>query len=127
MPGILYHTYRQLNEYRRSMNVLNAAGFGPLSEPFQALYKARNAVLESVGLKSSRSMLSILRILGLSPGELRLWHDAESGWFTEARATPGSPPVYRHVDDETAVKILKGELSHGEFEVLQTRDTFSGV
>lgn len=126
MPGLLYHTYRQIHEYERAMRQLALGGFGPGTAPFNILYDARNKVLESVGLKSSRSVSSLLRLAGLSPGEIRLWHDAESGFMTEARRTPAAPPVYHHVEDQVALTILRGELTHELEEVLMTPDAYTG-
>lgn len=126
MPGLLYHTYRQLHEYERSMKVLTIGGFGPGTAPFSILYEARNKVLASVGLKASRSVLSILKLAGLSPGEITVWHDAESGFFTEARERPGAAPAYHHVSDDVAITILKGQLTHELEAELMKPDEYLG-
>ena len=126
MPGLLYHTYRQIHEYESSLQKLTLGGFGPGTAPFNILYEARNKVLASVGLKASKSVLSILRLVGLSPGSVNLWHDGESGFMTEAKTKPGAPSVYKRVPIEVALTILKGEMTHDLEDQLMTPDDYMG-
>jgi len=111
MAGILYHQFRQLNEVQRTLRVLTRAGFGPLTEPYKAVYKLQGELMGKMGLLRPKPMSLLKLLAGLSPGSIRLFHDAESGWFTEAREKPGAVPVYHHVDDDTAMTILKGEMT----------------
>ena len=71
-------------------------------------------------------MTLFLRLLGLSPGEIKLWHDAECGWFTEAREHPGATPVYHYISDEVAASIIKGELSKELEAELMKPDEYLG-
>jgi hypothetical protein len=115
-----------LNEIERAKSILLKAGYGVIDPPYLNLLRAGRMSLASFGLKVPRPMTLIIKLVGLSPGTITLWHDAESGFFTEARAKEGAPPVYRHVTDEVAIKILKGELTH-ELEVeLMTPDDYIG-
>ena len=79
-----------------------------------------------VGFKLPRPVSLLLRLVGLSPGVLKVWHDAESGWMSEARARPGAPPVYKAVSDEVAMAILKHEITHELEEGLLTPDPYLG-
>jgi len=82
--------------------------------------------MAQVGFKAPRPLTLIAKLIGLSPGVIKVWHDAESGWMSEARARPGAPPVYRAVSDEVAMAILKGELTHELEEKLLTPDEYIG-
>jgi len=126
MAGLLYHSYRQINEIQRTLRVLTRAGFGPLTEPYQAVYKLQGDLLGKLGLRVPKSMLSLLKLTGLSPGSVSVWHDAESGWFTEARERDGAPPVYHHVSDDTAMTILRGEMTHELEAELMKPDEYQG-
>lgn len=126
MAGLLYHQYRGLNELERTLKVLTKAGFGPLSEPFEAVSALRGKLLGQLGLKAPKPMSLLKLLAGLSPGTIKVWHDAESGWFSEAREKPGAPPVYQHISDEVAMAILKGELTHELEMTLMTPDEYLG-
>ena len=126
MVGTLRHNWGQVREFERSLNVLSRAGFGPGTGPFEALNKARGQVLGVMGFRQPRLPELLLKLAGLSPGEVKLWHDGESGFMTEARAKLGAPPVYRHVPDNIAITILKGQLTHELEEFLLTPDTYRG-
>jgi len=126
MAGLLYHSYRQINEIQRTLRVLTRAGFGPLTEPYQAVYKLQGELMGRLGLRSAKPMSLLKLLAGLSPGSVKLFHDAESGWFTEARERDGAAPVYHHVSDDTAMGLLKGELTHElEAELMKT-DEYQG-
>jgi len=126
MAGILYHQYRQLNEVQRTLRVLTKAGFGPLSEPFQAIYKLQGKLMGYMGLRNAKP-ISLLKLLGgLSPGSVKLFHDSETGWFTEARERDGAPPVYHHVTDDVAMTVLRGEMTHELEAELMKSDEYLG-
>ena len=111
------YSYAQLDEINRALKVLKLNNILEDSLPFKQLYSLRGKLMSQLGLKIPRVTSLLKLVAGLSPGEIRCWHDAESGWFTEARERPGAPPVYRHVSDEVAVAVLKGEVTH-ELEVM---------
>ena len=126
MAKLLYHSYRQLNEFNRSLNILSQAGFGPGSGPFEAINSIRSSTLAKLGLKTPRPTSLLLKLTGLSPGIIKLFHDAESGFMSEARVKPGAPPVLRHISDDVAITILKGELTHEIEDELMTPDDYIG-
>ena len=126
MAGTLRHNWDSVRELERSLNILRRAGIGPGTQAFDVLNKARGQVLGVMGFKQPR-LPGLLRVItGLSPGEVKLWHDGESGFMTEARMKPGAPPVYRHVSDDIAITLLKGKLTHELEEFLMTPDTYFG-
>jgi hypothetical protein len=126
MAGLLYHSYRQLNEIQRTLRVLTRAGFGPLTEPYQAIYKLQGELMGKLGLRSAKPMSLLKLLAGLSPGSVKLFHDAESGWFTESRLNRDAPPVYHHVSDDTAMGLLKGEMTHELEAELMKPDEYQG-
>jgi len=126
MPQALFHQYGAIRELERSMSVLYRYGLGKGTGPYDALFRARTNIWKSIGIKQFRLTTLVRMLFGLSPGSIKVWHDAESGFFTEARARPGAPPVYRAVSDEVAVTIVKGELTHKLEEELLTPDEYLG-
>ena len=102
---------RSLARLDRGMEMMRLEGIPELSTPFRALSEARSQLMRNIGIKMPRNVVSLLRLYGLSPGTIQLWHDDESGFFTEARATPGAPPIYKHISDDVAIVLLKGELT----------------
>ncbi|GAI64197.1 unnamed protein product [marine sediment metagenome] len=75
-----------------------------------------------VGFKFPRVLSLLAKLVGLSPGEFRLWHDVESGWMSEARARPRALPVYKAISDEVAMTILKEEITPELEAILLTPD-----
>jgi len=97
-----------------------------VSDAMRQLSSLRSQLLVRVGLKYPRTITKILKLAGLSPGTISLWHDVESGWMSEARARPGAPPVYKSVSNEVALAILKREVSHELEAELLTPDPYLG-
>lgn len=120
------YNYRQVTEIDRALKVLRLNGILEDSLPYKSLYSLRGKILKQIGIKFPRVPSLLKLVAGLSPGTIKVWHDAESGFMSEARAKEGAPPVYKHVTDEVAVSILKGELTH-ELELeLMTPDEYIG-
>ncbi|OGN97560.1 MAG: hypothetical protein A2Y89_06755 [Chloroflexi bacterium RBG_13_51_18] len=111
---------------RLRLNKLIENGLGPASEPFKQLSAIRNQLMSSLGIKRPTVNMLIRLMLALSPGSVKLFYNSDSGWFTEARERAGAPPVYHHVDDDTAIKILRGEYTHEDFEKLKIPDDYLG-
>jgi hypothetical protein len=126
MPCNIFSQYKALNEVNRTLRVLTKVGFGPLSEPFEAVNKLRGELLGSLGLKIPKPIGLLKLLAGLSPGSVKLFYDTDSGWFTDARETPGAPPVYHHVADDVAMTLLKGELTHELEAELMKPDEYLG-
>jgi len=108
------------------MSAMRLEGIPELSTPFRALSEARSALLGNIGFKIPRNVFSLLKLYGLSPGTIQLWLDEESGYFVEARAKSGAPPVYHHITDEVAMVILKGQLTHELEAELMKPDDYQG-
>ena len=123
------HVTFQWNELAKlddQLRMMRGWGVSELDPGFQALFKARGAALGKLGLRLPRTSTLIKLLIELSPGELKLWSDAEIGWMVETRAKPGAPPVYHSVSDQVAETIIKGELTHEEFEALKVPDPYLG-
>ena len=119
--------WRQIKEVERALSVLQPHIYIPgVSDASKSLYSLKSTLLGSVGFKFPRSITQLLKLLGLSPGTITLFHDVEAGWLVSARKGPGAPPIYHYVKDDVALAILKGELTH-ELEVqLMTPDEYIG-
>lgn len=105
---------------------MRSAGISELAPEYMKLNKQLGGLIMHTGYKFPRGLTLIRMLLGLSPGEVRLWHDNELGWQSEARAKPGAIPVMKSVSDEIAMTILKGELTHELEDYLMTPDPYLG-
>ena len=121
--GVFWQQIHRLDESLGSMRV---SGISPMSGPYQELYSLRGKLMAQIGFKFPREITMLLKLIGLSPGTITLWHDVESGFMSEARATPGAPPVYKHVSDEVAMAILKREVTKELEAELLTPDEYLG-
>lgn len=113
------YQYRELRELDRALGTMRKFGILESSDSYKALFGIRGKLMSQLGFKIPRPFTLIAKLAGLSPGTVNLWHDAESGWISEARSRPGAPPVYRSIGDEVAMAIIKGELTHEAFLFLQ--------
>jgi len=118
--------YQQIRELERAMGTMRKFGIDELSPSYQQLFSARGKLMAQVGFKFPRTISQLVRLLGMSPGTISLWHDVETGWMSEARATPRGRPLYKKVSDELAMSILKNDLSPEQKEYLHTPDTYIG-
>lgn len=118
--------WQQVREVERAMSTMRRFGISEVSDAYLQLYGIRGKLMGQVGVKFPRTVSQLMKLVGLSPGIIAIWHDVESGWMSEARAKPGAPPVYKAVSDEVAMAILKGELTHELEDVLMTPDPYIG-
>ena len=118
--------WQQIKELDRALRSLRLAGFGPGTDVYNEIYRIRGKVFGQIGFKFPRTVTSLIKLVGLSPGVIHLWHDVESGFMVEARRKPSAPPVYKYVSDNIAIIILKRELTHELEEFLMTPDTYYG-
>jgi len=78
--------------------------------------------MTQVGVKLPKVVQLLVKFAGMSPGVIALWHDNESGFMAEARITPGSPPIYKSVSSQIAMKILSHDISPELEAFLMTPD-----
>lgn len=90
------------------------------------LWNERGAALAKVGRQIPRSTILLAWSFGFSPGIIKLWHDGEMGWMSEARERPGAPPVYKYISDEDAGAIIKREVTPELEKKLMTPDEYLG-
>ncbi len=118
--------WQQVNEVERALRTMTRAGLGPGSLGFGQLNAIRSKLLKQIGFKFPRSITLIAKLVGLSPGRLTLWHDAEMGWMVEGRATPGAPPAYHYIDDDAAVSVMQRTFTHDDEEIWFVPDDYAG-
>jgi len=114
--------WNQVHEIERAMGTMRRFGISELSPAYGQLDSIRGKLMAKVGIKLPRSLSLLALLVGFSPGIIKLWHDSEQGWMTEARTRPGAPPVYKAASDEVAAAILKREITPGLEERLLTPD-----
>ena len=118
--------WQQINRLDKSMDTMRMHGILPGAGPFDELSKLRGKLMGQVGIKLPRTTSFLTKLIALSPGSITLWHDVESGFMSEARASPGAPPVYKAVSNEVAMALLKKELTRELEEELMTPDEYLG-
>lgn len=118
--------WAELDELNRALGVLRKYNILETSDAYKQLLSLRGKLMSQLGLKAPKPTTLLKLLVGLSPGTIKLWHDADYGWFTEATERPGSSPVYRKVTDEVAMAILKDELTHELEATLFTPDDYQG-
>lgn len=111
---------KQLFRLDRLVYQMGKEGIPELSTPFNAVLEARGLLQRNLGYRVPRTVFSLLKLFGLSPGTITLWFDAELGFMTTARSAPGAPLVTKNISDETGMRILKGELTHELEKLLLT-------
>jgi hypothetical protein len=120
--------YTQLSEINQALSHILKAGLGPLSEPYQALYKLRGEVMGRLGLKaiSPRNVLKIASLIGFSPGEVRVFFDSEVGWIAEGRKEPEGQPVLRHITPDQAINLMSSSPDPNLVHQLMELDPYVG-
>lgn len=118
--------WQQIGQLDKALGSMRVSGILTTAGPFQELSALRAKVMAQIGFKLPRVVTQMIRLIGLSPGTITLWHDIESGWMSEARAKLGAPPVYKSVSDEVAMAILKGEVTKKLETELLTPDPYIG-
>ena len=118
--------WQQVHEIERALGTMEKFGIDPASEAYRKLYAERGKLMKQIGFKFPRVVNPLATLSGMSPGIIKLWHDIESGWMSEAREQPGAPPVYHMVQDEVAMAILKGELTPELEKELMAPDYYYG-
>jgi len=118
--------FNEIDSLNDQLNLMRHWGVLKSDPGFQRLTAARNAAWGKIGLNLPRTTTLIRLLTSLSPGEIKLWADAEIGWITESRVEPGAPPVRKLVTDEVAEKLLTGKLTHELEESLMAPDPYIG-
>ena len=118
--------WQQIQRLDKSLGSMRVSGILTTAGPYQELYALRGKLMAQIGFKFPREITQLMRLIGLSPGTITLWHDIESGFMSEARARPGAPPVYKRVSDEVAMAILKKEVTKELEAELLTPDEYLG-
>lgn len=118
--------WAELNKLNEQLGMMRRWGVLESDPGFQSLWRARGAAMGKLGLRLPRTTTLVKSLVGFSPGEIKLWADAEIGWMAEARVKPGAPPIYKNVSDEIAEKLVKGELTPELHDFLMTPDTYQG-
>jgi len=123
------HLRFQWDEVHRAeddLATLERLGVSTTDPAYVKLSEEVGAALAKVGTVVSRDTLLLAWSFGFSPGDIKLWHDGDAGWMTEARVRPGAPPVYRKVSDEVAVALIKKQITPELEKVLMTPDDYIG-
>lgn len=116
----------QIKEIKRAQRVIRLANPLHSVSPLNILGQVNNRLALTMGFGKPKPITLLLKLIGLSPGSVTLWHDSESGWLAEGRVVPGSPPVYRYVGDDIAMAILNEALTPEQKAFLWTPDPYLG-
>jgi len=103
--------WEQIHVIEREIDKLRILGLTEQMPILRELFHVRSQLLSLRAAAVPKPTRLILTLLGLSPGEFRVWFDIETGWMVEARREKGAPPIYHSIDAETALKISNRELT----------------
>lgn len=118
--------YAELDRLKRDLAALERWGVSVTDPGYQNLMEATATAYEKIGLLRPRLTTLVSTRRGLSPGEIKLFADAELGWMAESRVKPGAQPVYKYVSDDIAEKVVKGVVTKELEEFLMTPDDYIG-
>lgn len=118
--------WQQVHEVEGALATMDKFGIDPSSEAYVSLTRTRGKLLATIGQKFPRSYDWLRFLTGESPGTIRLGHDVETGFFTEARVKPGALPIYHHVTHEEAMAVLKSEIPPELHDRLFTPEVYYG-
>ena len=108
------HLRFQWDEVHRAeddLATLERLGVSTTDPAYVKLSKEVGAALAKVGTVVSRDTLLLAWSFGFSPGIIKIWHDGDAGFVSEARVKAGAPPVYKKVSAEVAAIIIKREVT----------------
>ena len=126
LPEHYNFQWKEVHKLTDQLGMMRRWGVLESDPGLRMLLNARSAAMGKLGLKLPRITALIFKLIGFSPGEIKLWADAELGWMTEARERPGAPPVYKYVSDDVAEKIAKREITPELEQELMTPDPYIG-
>ena len=118
--------WNQIRELEKAMGTMRRFGILESNPAFRQLFAARGKLMAQVGFKFPRTIIQLVKLVGMSPGSITLWEDIESGWMAEGRVKPGAPPVYHYITDEQAVAIINRDVSPELHDYLMTEDPYLG-
>lgn len=116
----------QIGQIDRALDTMTRYGIPEEAEAYQTLWGQRGKLMAQVGYKFPRVNYALSMWREFSPERIRVRFDIETGWFSEARARPGAPPIYRSVSDEEAMAILKNEITPELKQRLLAPDEYLG-
>jgi len=126
MPCSVYSQRYAAQNLRNALNTLQRGSILPTSQNYLNLQRVAGDYSVKIGFGIPKPITFILKLFGLSPGTLAVFHDADSGFGVEARATPGAPPFYHHISDDEAVSIFQGEMTPELHDRLFLEDDYQG-
>ncbi len=114
--------WQQVHEIEKALATMERFGIDPGSEGVVALQGERAKLMAQVGFKFPRTVTPMSEFMVFLSPAIRVWHDSEQGWMSEARAKPGAAPVYKAASDEVAMAILKRDITPELEAILLTPD-----
>ncbi len=116
----------EVHRAERDLATLERLGVLTTDPAYQRLQAERGAALAKVGTNVSRDTILLALSFGFSPGIIKLWHDGDAGFMSEARVKEGAPPVYHTVSGEEAVAIINRKVDKKLEKRLMTLDVYYG-
>lgn len=115
--------YEMVNDAQSALNSLSAAGFMPGNPVSQAISGVMGRALGGIGVHIPRLPGLLGTLFHLSPGTLRIWYDPELHFMIEARRDSSAIPVYKGIDVDTAIRLLRPDpdldLAHSFMELTE--------
>ena len=110
----------QISEITKATRLMAADSYTIALPGYAELRAIKSDLISGIFEGTPRLRVLIRTIVGLSPGNVRVWHDTEQGWMAEGRKTPTSSPVYHQITEADAAQLIGAhpnpELSHRMME-----------
>lgn len=119
-----YHS--QLGELEKALNGLRISGLPGMEDSLRTIRRLQQQISIHPSTKFPRTILQLLKLVGLSPGSIGLFIDVEGGFMTAARTSDGARPVYRYVTPAIAATLISGGLDHELEYQLMAPDDYIG-
>lgn len=126
MPCSLFAQRYALQNFRNRIYEIGLSALGVDHESYIRLRGDAYKLTHGLGIKMPSVSRIVLKLFGLSPGTLTVFLDSDSGFFAEARATPGARAFYHHISDTEAMSIFNGEMTPELHDHLFTPDDYEG-
>lgn len=118
--------YTQLREIDQAISGLVRTASPELADTLATIRNLKTKVALHPSTQLPRTILQLIKLLGLSPGSISLFLDVEGGFLTAAKVDDKARPVYHYVSADVAARLLTGGLDHDLEDILMTPDDYIG-
>jgi hypothetical protein len=120
------YQWKQVDAIDRALSALSPYSYLRELPGYKELFAARARLVRQLTGPFPRATTLLKFIPFLSPGQIRVWYDSETGWIVEGRKSPGAPPTLRSVDQATALAVMDPEAPEELLHKFEEPDPYIG-